>query len=74
MMKIEKLNRGESEKAMSEWIENYPNLPSVESDYLVIRNELTRLFRTVVTKAEEKGLKIQDYFTDVQFSPSVYVS
>ena len=59
MMKIEKLNRGESEKAMSEWIENYPNLPNVESDYLVIRNELTRLFRTVVTKAEEKGLRIQ---------------
>lgn len=73
MMKIEKLNRGESEKAMSEWIENYPNLPNVESDYLVIRNELTRLFRTVVTKAEEKGLKIQDYFTDVQFGVLLYM-
>ncbi len=72
-MKIETFNRGGSEKAMSEWVENYPHLPQVNSDYVVIRNDLTKLFRLVLNKAEEKGLKIQDYFTDAQFGILLYI-
>lgn len=66
-MEIKKLNRGEAEKAMSEWIDSYPNLPSVDGDYAVLRNDLTSLFQQVLKSAEEKGLKVRDYYTDAQF-------
>ena len=74
-MKIEKLNRGESEKAMSEWINNYPNLPIIGLDYAVIRSDLTKLFQSVLNKANEKGIFVHDpllseaYFS--RFSPAL---
>lgn len=72
MMKIEKLNRGEAEKAMREWIETFPQLPPLTGEYTVLRNDLTLLFQSVVKTAEEKGLKIRDYYTDAQFGLLLY--
>ena len=46
-MKIERLNRGEAEKAMREWIEIFPQLPSISGEYAVLRNDLTVLFQSV---------------------------
>lgn len=66
-MEIKKLNRREAEKAMNEWIESYPQLPSVDGDYYVLRNDLTALFKSVLESTEEKGLKVHDYYIDAQF-------
>ena len=66
-MEILRLNRGDSEKAMNEWIESFPQLPVLNNDYTVIRNDLTALFSSVVENAEKNNIKIQDYTTDIQF-------
>lgn len=66
-MEIKKLNRGEAEKAMYEWQNSCPNLPVLDGDYAILRSDLTRLFRTVIEKAEENNQKTQSYYTDFQF-------
>lgn len=72
-MKIERLNRGEAEKAMHEWIEIFPQLPSVSGEYAVLRNDLTVLFQSVLKSAEEKGIGVRDYYTDAQFGILLYI-
>ena len=72
-MKIKTLNRCEAEKAMMEWLDNYPNQPALNNEYEVIRNDLTRLYKRVADEAAENGLKIQDYNTDVKFGIFVYI-
>lgn len=71
-MDIKKLNRGEAEKAMSEWLASFPLLPSLDGNYAVIRSDLTNLFQSVMKDSESKGFKPQDYFTDVQFGILLY--
>lgn len=66
-MEIRRLTRGDAEKAMQEWIDSYPCPPSLDGDYAVLRSELIKLFRSVVDKATENNLRIQDYNTDAQF-------
>lgn len=72
-MDIKTLNRGEAEKAMSEWISSFPQLPVLDNEYAVIRNDLSILFKKVADSAYEKELKIQDYYTDVQFGMLLYM-
>ena len=72
-MEIKRLNRGEAEKAMSEWVASYPQLPSLEGDYAVLRNDLIDLFQSVLNDAEKKGRKSRDYNTDVQFGLLLYM-
>ena len=43
-MEILTISRGDSEIAMKEWIESYPQLPVLNNDYAVIRSDLTTLF------------------------------
>lgn len=71
-MTIERLNRGEAEKAMSEWIENYPKLPQIALDYTNIRNDLSSYFEMVQKKACETDHRIQDYYTDTNFGILLY--
>ena len=72
-MKIPPFTRSEAEKAMREWIESYPNLPVVDNDFIVLRNDLISLFKSVPDKIAEKGLKTTDYNTDVQFGLLLYI-
>lgn len=72
-MEILKLNRGDSEKAMNEWVDSYPNLPVINSEYTIIRNDLTTLFRSVQDNATDENLKVHDYNTDVQFGILLYM-
>lgn len=72
-MEILTISRGDSEIAMKEWIESYPQLPVLNNDYAVIRSDLTTLFHSVLDKATEENLKIQDYNTDVQFGILLYM-
>ena len=72
-MDIKRLNRGEAETAMLEWNESYPQLPQLDGDYAVIRNDLTTLFQNVLSSAEAKGYKPRDYYTDAQFGLLLYM-
>ena len=72
-MEIKRLNRGEAEKAMREWVDSYPQLPALDGDYSVIRSDLTKLFQSVMEGAESKGFKPRDYYTDAQFGILLYL-
>lgn len=72
-MDIKRLNRGEAEKAMSEWIDSFPQLPVLDREYSVIRNDLFSLFQSVIKDAESRGFKPHDYYTDAQFGILLYL-
>lgn len=72
-MEIKRLNRGEAEKAMGEWIGFCPILPPVNEDYTVLRNDLNSLFRTVLNGAEKSEIKSKDYYIDAQFGILLYL-
>lgn len=72
-MEIKRLNRGEAEQAMSEWVASFPQLPALDSDYTILRNDLSRMFQTVMTDVELQGLKIRDYYTDAQYGLLLYM-
>lgn len=72
-MEIKKLNRGEAEKAMSDWVESYPQLPSLDGEYAVLRSELTSLLLPVLNGAEESDRKARDYFVDVNCGIRLYM-
>lgn len=72
-MEIERLDRGKAEKAMSEWVASFPQLPHVNGEYAVIRNDLASLFESVLTSAEEKSSKARDYYIDAQFGILLYM-
>lgn len=72
-MEIKTFNRGESEKAMNEWISSFPNPPALNGDYAIIRNELFGLFQTVMKNAEKKGGKAKEYYIDAQFGMYLYI-
>ena len=72
-MKIELLNRGEAEKAMRDWIDSFPQLPSINGDYSAVRDDLTQLFQEIRNKAENVETNSRDYFIDSQFGISLYL-
>jgi len=72
-MEIKRLDRGESELAMKEWVSSYPLLPSVNDDYSLIRDDMTSLFLSVVESAEKNGYGIKDYYIDAQFGILLYI-
>lgn len=72
-MDIRTLNRGESEKAMKDWIDSCPTPPKLDGEYAILRSDLMKLFQSVVIDANEKGIKIQDYYTDVHFGMLLYM-
>ena len=37
-MKIKTFNRGEAQKAMEEWLLNYPSLPKIDKELVYLRN------------------------------------
>lgn len=69
-MVIRTLNRGESQKAMGEWKESYPQLPSIDSEYEQIRRDLQELHAKIREVANDrKDLK---YYVDSQFGLALY--
>ena len=67
------LSRGDSETAMKEWKESFPQPPVLNGDLLVLRNDLLKLFQLVLENADSKGLNLRDYYTDREFGISLYV-
>lgn len=73
-MEMKTLNRGDSQKAMAEWIENYPTLPSVDDSYVSIRNDLQEMNRQVRQDAENNasGKRSDNYYIDAHMGLALY--
>ena len=72
-MEIKTLNRGDSQKAMAEWIDNYPALPSVDDSYVSIRNDLQEMNRQIRQKAQNNTSgKRSEYYIDVHMGLALY--
>lgn len=72
-MKIETLNRGESQKAMEEWINNYPVLPDIKDDYLPLRDDIQNINKQVRQKMmNNPGIKKTDYYVDSHLGLALY--
>ena len=72
-MEILKLNRGEAEKAMNEWIDSYPALPQINSDYIALRHDLKTLFQKLADEWNITNIKTQEYEADVKFGMLLYM-
>lgn len=71
-MNIKTLNRGESQKAMEEWIHKYPNQPELDSEYEQIRNDLEEINREIRKSAEGLDEKKAKYYIDYMFGLKMY--
>ncbi len=72
-MKIKTLNRGEAQKAMNDWIVNYPELPSLDSEFSTVRNDIQELNKKVRFDAENvENIKKTDYYIDAHFGLMLY--
>lgn len=71
-MEIKRLNRGEAEKAMSEWNSSFPQLPVLDGEYSVLRNDLINLFDSVMNEVGSEGIKSREYYVDSHFGILLY--
>lgn len=72
-MELKTLNRGDSQKAMTEWIENYPALPSIDENYIPIRNDLHELSVKVNQEMEKNpSERRSDYYYDAHMGLALY--
>lgn len=72
-MKIKIYNRGEAQKAMEEWLLNYPSLPKINKDLISLRNDIQNLNMQVREAAEKREVtKRSDYYIDSQFGLKLY--
>ena len=71
-MIIKTLNRAESQIAMKEWLSNYPSLPSIDNDYLRIREEIQNFNKSIRQECEEKNITKKDYYIDVHVGLLLY--
>lgn len=73
-MVIKTLNRGDSQKAMSEWVENYPALPHIDDSYVSIRNDLQEMNRKVRAEAEIEASERRNdnYYIDAHMGLALY--
>ena len=72
-MVIKTFNRGDAQKAMNEWMQNYPQLPTLDSDYQSIREdiqEMNRSVRSAAAEMQETGRS--DYYIDANLGLSLY--
>ena len=69
-MDIKVLNRGEAQKAMQEWINNYPELPAIDKSYVSIRSDIQEMNRQIRKDAE--SLDDAKYYIDAHLGLSLY--
>ena len=73
-MEIKTLNRGEAQKAMMEWVESYPALPSIDDSFIPIRNDLQILNQKVRQEAERVSTETKNdlYYIDAHMGLALY--
>ena len=70
-MDFKVLNRGEAQKAMSEWVENYPSLPQIDKSYEPIRKSIQEMNAEVRSVAA--NMDDAKYFIDANLGLLIYV-
>lgn len=72
-MIVKTLNRGQSQEAMKEWINNYPNLPNIDIDFIQIRSDIIAINNKVRKEIEDDpSIKRPDYYIDYRFGLLLY--
>ena len=69
-MKIKTFNRGEAQKAMEDWIANYPNLPASDPEYVSIRNDIQEMNTRVRADVDQNG--DPKYYVDAHLGLELY--
>lgn len=70
-MIIKTLNRSESQIEMKNWIAQYPELPSIEGDYIKIREDIQNFNKEVRRACSDKTIK-KDYYIDAHLGILLY--
>lgn len=70
-MIIKTLNRSEAQIEMKNWISQYPELPSVERDYIKIREDIQNFNKTVREECKGQTAK-KDYYVDAHLGILLY--
>ena len=69
-MNIKTLNRGESQIAMDEWIGSFPDLPSIDEEWLSVRSQIQAINEQVRNEATSGS--DQKYYIDVHVGLMLY--
>lgn len=67
-MTVKELDRNTAASAMNDWIEKCPNLPTLDADYEVIRNEL----HTIDAECPIDGSSRNEYMYDLNYGLRLY--
>ncbi len=72
-MDIKTFSRGDAKKAMDEWMQNYPQLPHLDSEYQIIREDIQNMNREVrAAAAEIQETGRSDYYIDANLGLAIY--
>lgn len=71
-MKIKTINRIKSNELMKDWINNYPKLPSLDNDYVIIRKNIVELYEEAVEYSEMVSSNRKDYALDSRMGILLY--
>ena len=69
-MEFKTIDRGETQKAMEEWVAGYPDLPDIEKSYLPVREKIQDMNRKVRKEAE--GMNDAKYYIDAHLGLLLY--
>lgn len=72
-MKVRSYNRGEAQNAMNAWVASYPELPSIDSENIYLRNDIQELNKKVRSEATQReDSKRSDYYIDSHLGLELY--
>lgn len=71
-MIVKTLTRGQAQEAMQNWINNYPDLPAIDSDFNQLRADLHAINDTVRNEMKEKNELDNKYYLDYRFGLLLY--
>ncbi len=72
-MIIKTLNRGQSQEAMNEWIEKYPNLPVIDDEMMQLRRDMQAINKKIREEINaDDSIKREDYYLDYNFGLFIY--
>lgn len=72
-MIIKTLTRGQAQEEMKIWVKNYPELPFLEEELLVVREDIGALYTAIKEEIDEdSNIKKLDYSLDYKFGLALY--
>lgn len=72
-MVIKTISRGQAQDAMRDWIDNFPNLPSIDDDFKQLRADLQAINEKVRVEINNNpDIKRTDYYLDFNYGLMLY--